>query len=148
MSQTNAEARPRRMEPPVTPTTEPYWEATRAHKFLLQWCTDCNKAVFFPREVCPACLGDSLEWRESPGRGQVYTYTVEYRPQNPNMPAPYTVALVELEEGVRLMTNVVDCDPESVTVGMPVQLAWEPLSDGRNLPLFAPVGAGTTKEEP
>jgi len=144
VSQTDAgEARPRRMEPPVTPTTEAYWEATRSHKFLLQWCTHCNQAIFFPREVCPRCLGDSLEWRESPGRGQVYTYTVEYRPQNPNMEAPYTVALVELDEGVRMMTNVINCDPESVTVGMAVQVAWEPLSDGRNLPLFAPVGAGT-----
>ena len=146
MSQTNAgEVRPRRMEPPVTPTTEAYWEATRNHKFLLQWCTRCNRAIYFPREVCPTCLGDALEWRASAGRGQVYSYTVEYRPQNPNLEAPYTVALIELEEGVRMMTNVINCDPESVTVGMEVEVAWEPLSDGRNLPMFAPVGAGGSR---
>jgi len=129
---------PRRFEPPVTPTTEPFWEATRGRRFLLQWCTDCDHAVFFPREVCPRCLGSRLEWRPSAGTGTVHTYTVEHHPQNPNLTAPYTIALIDLDEDVRMMSNVVGCPPEDVRVGMRVGITWEELSDGRNLPLFEP----------
>jgi uncharacterized OB-fold protein len=71
----------------------------------------------------------------------VYSFTVEHRPQNPALreAAPYVVALVELDEGVRMMTNIVGCEPSAVGVGMNVHVTWEPLSDGRNLPLFTPV---------
>lgn len=132
--------KPRRIEPPVTDTTEPFWEATKEERFLVQWCTDCNAAIFFPREVCPSCLGTSLEWRDSAGRGTVYAFSVQHRAANPFMAdrVPYTVALVELEEGIRLMSNVIDIDPDQVEIGMPVTVAWEPLSDGRNLPQFSP----------
>jgi uncharacterized protein len=143
-TETTDQARPTRFEPPVTPTTEPFWEATREERFLLQWCTDCGQPVFYPREVCPACLGSSLEWRPSSGRGEVYAVTVEYKPQNPMMAAmaPYAVALIDLEDGVRLLSNVVGCPAEDVRVGMAVEVAWEPLSDGRNLPQFQPAGGG------
>ena len=109
-------------------------------RFLVQWCTACNEAIVFPREVCPSCLGTSLEWRESTGRGTVYAFSVQHRPANPFMAdrVPYTVALVELEDGIRLMSNVIDVDPDQVEIGMPVTVAWEPLSDGRNLPQFSP----------
>jgi uncharacterized OB-fold protein len=90
--------------------------------------------------VCPWCLGDELEWRPASGRGSVYACTVEHKPSMPTPfgDAPYVIALVELDEGPRLMTNVIGCEPESVTVGMPVRVSWEALSDGRNLPLFEP----------
>lgn len=81
-----------------------------------------------------------MEWRESPGRGEVYAVTVENRPQNPQLAAmaPYAVALIDLDEGVRLLSNVVEVDPQLVTVGMRVVVAWEELSDGRRLPVFRP----------
>ena len=131
-----------RMEPPVTDTTQPFWDATKEKRFLVQWCVDCAQPVFYPREVCPRCLGSDLEWREGRGRGVVYAVTVEYKPQNPAMAerAPYAVALVDLDDGIRMMSNVVGCPPEDITVGMPVQMTWEELSDGRNLPLFEPFG--------
>jgi uncharacterized OB-fold protein len=129
---------PRRIEPPVTPTSEPFWEATRQRRFLLQWCTDCDRAIFFPREVCPRCQGGRLEWRPSAGTGAIYTYTVEHHPQNPNLTAPYAIALIDLDEGVRMMSNVVGCPSEAVQVGMKVRITWEVLSDGRNLPQFEP----------
>ena len=135
---TQATEQPRRFEPPVTPTSEPFWEATRDRRLLLQWCSDCGHAIFFPREVCPRCLGSRLEWRPSPGTGAVYSFTVEYNPQNPNLTAPYTIALIDLDEGVRMMSNVVGCPPEQVRVGMRVAITWEALSDGRNLPQFEP----------
>ena len=131
-----------RMEPPVTETTQPFWDATKEKRFLVQWCIDCAQPVFFPREVCPRCLGSDLEWRAGAGRGVVYAVTVEYKPQNPAMAerAPYAVALVDLDDGIRMLSNVVGCPPEDITVGMPVQVTWEELSDGRHLPLFEPVG--------
>ena len=84
-----------RMEPPVTDTTQPFWDATKEKRFLVQWCVDCAQPVFYPREVCPRCLGSDLEWREGRGRGVVYAVTVEYKPQNPAMAerAPYAVIL-------------------------------------------------------
>jgi uncharacterized OB-fold protein len=131
----------RRMEPAATPASEPFWEATRARRFLLQWCVACEAPIFYPREICPRCLGSKMDWRAASGRGQVHAVSVQYRPAMP-LPVfsegPYAVALIELEEGVRIMSNVVGCPPEEVTVGMPVTLTWEPLSDGRNLPQFQP----------
>jgi uncharacterized protein len=134
-----------RPEPPVSEVSEPFWDATRSGRLVLQWCATCDRAVFYPRAVCPRCLGDRLEWRPSPGTGRVYAVTVEHRPQDPRLAsrAPYAVALVDLDDGARMLTNIVGCDPASVTVGMPVAVTWEPLSDGRQLPVFTPTGAGS-----
>ncbi len=132
---------PTRLEPPPpSELTAPFWDATRRRELLVQWCNSCDHAVFYPREVCPTCLGDDLEWRTAAGTGTVYAVTVEHKPMDPRMrdQAPYAIALVDLEEGVRMMTNVVGCDPDSVTAGMPVRVTWEALSDGRNLPQFEP----------
>jgi len=129
-----------RMEPPSTPTSEPFWEATKEHRLILQWCTECDRAIFFPRDNCPLCLSSALEWRPATGHGLVASVTVETSSPNPTIAggAPYAVALIDLDEGVRMMTNVVGCPPGDVTVGLPVQVTWVPLSDGRNLPQFEP----------
>jgi hypothetical protein len=130
-----------RLEPPISDYTQPFWDATKEQKFLVQWCAACEAPIFYPREVCPKCLSsERLEWRESAGKGSVYAFSVQHRPANPTMAdrVPYTVALVELEDGIRLMSNVINCAPDDVSVGMPVAVTWEPLSDGRNLPQFQP----------
>jgi hypothetical protein len=129
-----------RFEPQPTDVTRPFWEATRDRTLLLQWCTACERPIFYPRVVCPACLGTSLEWRPATGRGSVYAVTVEHRPQLSSRRAeePFAVALIALEEGVRMVSNVIGCPPDEVTVGMDVVVAWEPLSDGRHLPQFTP----------
>jgi uncharacterized OB-fold protein len=149
MSPESGEVAVQRVEPPVTPLTEPFWDATRGREFLLQWCRPCDAPVFYPREVCPRCLEAQLEWRPASGRGTVHAVSVQHRPAMP-LPAftdgPYTVALIELAEGVRIMSNVTGCPPDEVTVGMPVTLTWEALSDGRNLPQFQPARrAGITE---
>ena len=130
------------LEPPVSEVSQPFWDATRERRLLVQWCRDCDRPVFYPREVCPTCLGVDLEWRESAGTGIVHAITVEHRPQNPMFAdrAPYAIALVDVAEGWRMLTNLVECDPMTVSVGTPVTVTWEPLSDGRNLPLFTPAG--------
>lgn len=130
-----------RMEPPVSEVTSPFWEATKDRQFLVQWCAVCAKPIFYPREVCPTCLSaDGLEWRGSSGKGTVYAVSVQHRPANPTMTerVPYVVALVELDDGIRIMSNVIGTNPEDVAVGQPVQLTWEALSDGRHLPQFEP----------
>jgi uncharacterized OB-fold protein len=129
---------PTRPEPHASEVSAPFWDATRSEQLVLQWCVDCDRPIFYPRAMCPRCLGDELEWRPSPGTGTVYAVTVEHRPQDPRFAsrAPYAIALVDLDDGIRMLTNVVGCPAESVTVGMPVAVTWEPLSDGRNLPLF------------
>jgi uncharacterized OB-fold protein len=89
-------------------------------------------------------LGQDLEWRPSVGTGRVHAVTVEHRPQDPRMAgrAPYAIALVDVDDGWRMLTNIVGCEASEVVVGMSVTVTWEPLSDGRHLPLFAPIGAG------
>jgi len=133
---------PTRPEPPVSDVSQPFWDATRERRLLVQWCRACDRPVFYPREVCPTCLDADLEWRESAGTGTVHAMTIEHRPQNPQFAkrVPYAIALVDVAEGWRMLTNLVECDPLTVAVGTPVTVAWEPLSDGRNLPLFTPTG--------
>lgn len=135
-----SEPTPARLEPPVSALTMPFWEATRVESLVLQRCRDCAQPIWYPREVCPTCLRSDLDWRAATGAGSVYAVSVQHRPANPTMArrVPYVVALVELDEGVRLMTNVVDCDPRSVVPGLGVAVCWEPLTDGRKLPLFRP----------
>jgi uncharacterized OB-fold protein len=124
----------------LSPESAPFWDATRERRLVIQWCTACSKPIFFPRAFCPHCdaPGSALEWRESNGRGNVYAVTVEHRPELMGATEPYAVALVELEEGVRLVGNIVNCPLDTVAVKMPVQITWEALEDGRHLPLFEP----------
>ena len=131
---------PERFSPPASPAAEPFWAATRARLFVLQWCTACERPVHFPREACPRCLGSELEFRPATGLGTVYAVSVMPKPANPSMAgrAPYAVALVDLDEGARMLTNVVGVDPGSVAVGQRVRVAWEPLADGRHLAVFVP----------
>ncbi len=126
------------LEPPVTEVSEPFWDATKRRVLVLPWCVDCERPIWYPREVCPACLGSAIDWRPASGRGEVYAVSVHYKAGIGRDPedGPYAVALVELVEGVRIMTNVVGCPPEDVAVGVPVELTWLPMSDGRNLPQF------------
>ena len=133
---------PSRLEPPMGAESGPFWEATREERLLVQWCSDCDRGVFYPRAFCPHCGGgrSGLEWREASGRATVYASAVEHRPAPGGFSdgEPYCVALVDLHEGVRLMTNIVGCPPADVRSGQAVVVTWEPLSDGRNLPLFRP----------
>jgi uncharacterized OB-fold protein len=128
-----------RFEPPVSDRAKPFWDGTRERRLVLQYCRGDSLPIHYPREVCPRCLGTDLEWRPASGRGVVYAFTVNHVAGSvpSDRPLPFVVALVDLEEGVRMMTNIVGCDPKDVKVGMPVEVTWEALSDGRHLPVFA-----------
>ena len=138
-----------RLEPPISAVAAPFWEATRRRELVLQWCEGCDKPIHYPRALCPFCNSDALEFRAVSGSGTVYARTVVHRPGNPTMAerVPYVVALIQLDEGARLMSNVVGCEPHDVHVGMQVKTTWEELSDGRALPLFEPSDAVAKGED-
>jgi uncharacterized OB-fold protein len=127
-----------RQEPRASDEAQPFWDATRDRRFVLPWCTDCERAIWYPRTTCPACFGSAVEWRDDSGDGTVYAASVHHRPGpgRDAADAPYAVVLVDLDAGVRMMSNVVGCPPADVAAGMRVTVAWEPLSDGRHLPVF------------
>ena len=145
---TAAELGATRSEPPVTEVTQPFWDATRDRRLVLQWSTTCGRPVQYPREVCPYCASSAMEWRPATGFGTLYAFTVEHKMASPLLgrEGPYAVALVELDEGVRLLSNIVDCAMEDLEVGMALQVTWEPLGDGRHLPQFQPRSAGTPRD--
>jgi uncharacterized OB-fold protein len=104
----------------------------------VQKCCDCGHLIFIPQPACYRCLSRNLEWVKGSGRGTVYSYTVVWRPQTPAFEVPYVIAIVDLEEGYQMLTNIVDVDPSQVHVGMPVEVAFRAASEEVVLPYFRP----------
>lgn len=130
-----------RLIPPSSELTAPYWEAARQERLVLQKCNECSHTLFPPGANCPECTATDLAWTEVSGRGTIYTFTIARRPPHPILAplCPLAIAVVELDEGPRLMTNVVGCDPEDVEIGMGVQVAFEAIDDSDVvLPVFRP----------
>jgi uncharacterized protein len=129
--------------PPIphpNPETRPYWDAARAGRLDLQRCVPCDRLVWYPRRRCHRCGSDDLRWETLSGRASVYAFTVVHRAPDPSVEVPYVVALVDLEEGARVMTNLVGIDPQDVRVGLPVEVRFRALDDGLALPIFGPAG--------
>ena len=120
--------------------TAPFWEAAKQGRLLIQHCPGCGARQFYPQSSCRECLSEELEWMEATGKGTIYSYTVVHRaPNRPFEPdVPYTVALVDLDEGCRMLSNVVDVNPEDVRVGMPVEVLFEEITPEISLPKFRP----------
>lgn len=131
---------PKKPIPAVTPWGMPFWEGTRQGKLMIQKCTDCNKYVFYPRLVCPHCFSDNLGWVQASGRGTVYSYTVvQSNAPSPFLPdIPYVVAVIRLEEGVQMLSNIVGCDFDELRCDMPVEVTFKRLTDEFTLPKFRP----------
>jgi hypothetical protein len=122
------------MEKPMpvpTPTTQPFWDGLRQHKVLLQYSPSTDRWVFYPRVLAPRTLSDDLEWREVSGGGTLYTYTVARRPTAPPWAdaVPQLLAVVELDEGPRISTELVNVEPEQIKIGMRVRPVF---ADGRD----------------
>jgi len=127
--------------PRVDEETRGFWEALARHELYVQRCRACDTTRFYPRAVCPACLSSATEWVRASGRGTVYSFTVTHQNQAPGFreELPYVLAIVELAEGVRMMTNVVGCAPDAVRIGMPVEVAFDDVTPEITLPKFRPV---------
>jgi uncharacterized OB-fold protein len=126
--------------PRIDEESKGYWEACQRRELVVQRCGACGTLRHYPRALCPRCLSDAVEWVRCSGRGTVYTYTVTYQNQAPGFrdQLPYVLAYVELAEGVRLLTNIVDCAPEAVRIGMPVAVVFEDATAAVTLPKFRP----------
>ncbi len=121
--------------PVATPESEAFWKAASEGKFLVKRCTDCGRVHWYPRAICPFCFSDRTEWVAGSGKGTIYTYSVMRR-----APEPYAIAYVTLEEGPTMMTNIVDCDLDSIRIGQKVKLVFKPTDGGPPMPMFTPVG--------
>jgi len=126
--------------PRIDEESRGYWEALARHELYLQRCRDCGTLRFYPRALCPSCLSSTVEWVRASGRGTVYTFTVTHQNQAPGFreELPYVLAIVELAEGVRMMTNIVGCAPDAVRVGMPVEVVFEDVTPEITLAKFRP----------
>ncbi|HVA81748.1 MAG TPA: OB-fold domain-containing protein [Candidatus Binataceae bacterium] len=123
--------------PKPSPTSRPFWEAARRHELNLQRCAGCGKFIYYPRTRCPYCFGDQLEWRAVSGRGKVYSYTVVRRASHRAFADPYVLAIVELEEGPRMTTNIV-ATPDTVRVDQKVVVHFEDVTPDNTLVKFKP----------
>jgi uncharacterized OB-fold protein len=125
--------------PTPTPVTRHFWDAARAGRLELRCCRACGLMFHYPRVLCPRCWSQDLGWHAVSGRGTVATFTVLHRAVHPawQARAPYVAALVDLEEGPRLLSNIVGADPAAVRVGLPVEVVFEAVGDAV-LPRFAP----------
>ncbi len=125
--------------PTVTTTTRAFWEATARGEFLLQRCDACDLVIWFPRSHCPECATTVLPTFRASGRGVVYSHTVIRKVGNDYRGAvPFVVAYVELDEGPRIMTNIVGCEPADVSVGMRVEMEFHDTGEGNALYRFRP----------
>ena len=128
--------------PTISGETTPYWDNCRRGRLLIQKCDSCGEYQFYPRGICANCWSNDIQWITSSGKGTVWTFTVTYQNGTPGFAedVPYVLALAELEEGVRMFTNIVDCDPRSVTIGMPVEVTFIQATNQISVPYFKAVG--------
>jgi uncharacterized protein len=140
MTQAPTSGSPRTDLPTPDPSTEAYWQAASEGTLLIKRCDACGRHHFYPRPFCPWCWSGQVTWTAASGRATLYTYSVVRA--NGLAPfadrVPYVAAIVELEEGPRMMTNVVDCDESDLRIGMALTLAWRPLDDGLTAAVFRP----------
>lgn len=119
--------------PKVLPETLAYWQAADEGRLLVKRCRSCGEFHHYPRDICPHCLSSDTEWCSAAGTGRVYSFSTMGQGE-----AAYTLAFVLLDEGVTLMTNLVDCDPAKVSIGDWVRVVFQP-TDGYAVPMFTPI---------
>ena len=128
---------PRLLNPELT---RPFWEAAKRHELVMPRCKTCDQLFFYPRSECPRCLGSDLEWVRVSGRGRLHSFTIINQPANAAFrdDVPYVYALVQLIEGPRMISNLVECDVESVSVDMPVEAVFDDVTPEWTLVKFKP----------
>ena len=130
------------VKPLPVPSLEslPFWEGCRRHELLLQRCARCRTFWFPPSILCPECLSTAWEWTKISGRGEIYSFVIFHRTYHTGFAdeIPYVVAVVELEEGPRLMSNIIECEPHAVRCEIPVEVVFEDVSETVTLFKFRP----------
>jgi uncharacterized OB-fold protein len=130
--------------------TQPFWDAARDARLLIRHCNACGEYHFYPRPFCPSCWSDDVEWFEASGRATLYTWSIVYQNDLPPWPerVPYVAAVVELAEGPRMQTNVVDCEFGGLCNGLDLQVVFHPTSDDFTIPVFRPAAASSDSGAP
>ena len=133
-------AEPARARPKPTPETQHFWDGTAAGELRLQRCDACANVYFPPRPFCPSCASRKVSVFKASGKGKLYSYVINHRPAAPGFTPPYAIAVVELAEGPRMMSNIIDCPqtPEALELDMKLEVAFEALDDKITLPVFRP----------
>ena len=124
--------------PEISEEALPFWQGARDHRLMMQRCGQCGKYQWFPTAMCRFCQSDRMVWEEADGDGVVYSYTVTHRGSVAAFKTPYVIAIVELPNGVRLMSNIVGCAPDAVKVGMPVKVCFEDWTSEVSVMQFRP----------
>jgi uncharacterized OB-fold protein len=119
---------------------QPYWDAARESRLLIKRCNSCSRRHFYPRPFCPHCWSADVAWEEATGRGTLYTFSIVRRNDLPPFGerVPYIAAIIDLDEGVRMMTNLEQCDEADIRIGMAVQVAFRKETDEFTFPVFVP----------
>lgn len=131
-------AHPARPLPQPTTETAAYWAAAKDQRLVIQRCTDCGACQFYPRAFCVSCLSDKTQWIDAGGQGHIYTFTISRIAPSPAFESrlPYVVALIDLDEGVRMLANILDADLARVAIGARVSVCFESVSESCTLPQF------------
>jgi uncharacterized OB-fold protein len=125
--------------PPMIWENAGFWEGVREHKLVFQRCKECGTWIHPPRPMCPKCHSLEKEWAPSSGKGTVFSWVTYRESPDPAFRTPYSVVLVELAEGMRLISNMVDINPEQIFIGMPVEVVFDDIAEGLTLPKFRKV---------
>ncbi|MGH7932060.1 MAG: Zn-ribbon domain-containing OB-fold protein [Candidatus Binataceae bacterium] len=126
--------------PHLDEENRPWWEALKRHELYIQKCRDCGDLRYYPRALCTNCLSSRTEWIKCRGSGEIYTFTVTQQNQAGGFreSLPYVMAYVELDEGLKMLTNIVDCPPEEVKIGLPVEAVFDDVTPEMTLVKFRP----------
>lgn len=122
-------------DPAMNVGDEPYFAAAAEGRLLVKKCADCGEIHHYPRSACPFCLSDKVAWQDAKGTGKIYSYSITRRAG----PIPYCIAYVTLDEGVTMMTNIVDCDLDKVSIGQAVKVTFKKSTGGVSVPMFTPL---------
>jgi len=124
------------IHPEISPEARPFWDAANKGKLVIHTCRDCGRGHHYPRAMCPHCYSADLEWKETDGHGEIYSFSVVTAGKD--LPR-YVIAYVEIADRVKAMTNIVDCDPDSLRIGQRVKAVFRPSKTGQNILLFSPL---------
>ena len=123
--------------PPISAENKPFFDASARGVLALKDCDACGRFHYYPRALCPHCFSDRTRWVDAVGTGTIYSYSV----LRLGTPVPFALAYVQLAEGPRMLTNIVDCDLDALEVGMAVRVVFKPAADGTMVPMFTPAAA-------
>ncbi|MFK7957552.1 MAG: Zn-ribbon domain-containing OB-fold protein [Lysobacterales bacterium] len=127
--------------PVIQPFTREFWEGTKNQKLLIQTCNECEAKIFFPRQQCPECWSTDLGWMEASGKATIYAFSVTHEGVEEAFreDLPIVLAWVDLPEGIRMQTNIVECDPDGISIGQEVEVVFKTVTDDITLPYFRPI---------